>query len=147
MAPPPVGVLKVESEAARKADAPRTKRVVLVDDSLLYAESWRAILRCRYGERVRLEHFQDPLRALPSLGPDVDLLLIDLELPVLDGQKLAEIAKQRGVACRRIVVVSGKDADELHRLFPQSSCLAVINKTEPKQQQAFLMILDSVMKR
>jgi hypothetical protein len=37
--------------------------------------------------------------------------------------------------------------EDLHQLFPDGSCLAVINKTEPNQQNAFLMILDSIVKR
>ncbi|KAA0251889.1 MAG: response regulator [Acidobacteria bacterium] len=130
-------------EAARS----RPKRIVLVDDSALYAEAWRAVFHSRYGERVAFEAYQDPVEALRHFAADVDLLLLDLEMPVLDGRKLAVMAEQRGIACRRIVILSAHSADELHELFPPSSCLAVINKTEPKQQQAFLMILDSVMKR
>lgn len=125
----------------------RPKRIVIVDDSLLFAESWRALVVSRYGERVTLETYQDPLKAIPRFGPEIDLLLIDLEMPILDGRKLAALAAERGVPCRKIVILSAHDADELHRLFPQDSCLAVINKTEPQQQSAFLMILDSVVKR
>ena len=76
-----------------------------------------------------------------------DLLLVDLEMPVLDGRSVARFAKERGVSEKRIVIVSGHDADELHRLFPQGACLAVINKTEAQQQSAFLMILDSIVFR
>jgi hypothetical protein len=46
-----------------------------------------------------------------------------------------------------MVILSSRDADELHVLFPEGSCLAVINKHEPNQQNAFLMILDSIVKR
>lgn len=125
----------------------RPKRIVLVDDSPLYGEAWRAVFASRYGERVVFEAYQDPLKALPRFGPDVDLLLLDLEMPILDGRKLAEMARQRGVVCGRIVILSGRDADELHAMFPRDSCLAVINKTEPQQQNGFLMILDSIVKR
>ncbi len=123
------------------------KRVVLVDDSPAYAASWRGIFADRYGEKVAFESYQDPVEALSHLGPDVDLLLVDLEMPVLDGRSVARFAKERGVSERRIVIVSGHDADELHRLFPQGACLAVINKTEAQQQSAFLMILDSIVFR
>lgn len=126
---------------------PAVKRVVLVDDSTAYAASWRAIFAERYGERVAFEAYQDPVKALSHLGPDVDLLLVDLEMPVLDGRSVARLAKERGVSERRIVIVSGHDADELHRLFPSGACLAVINKTEAQQQSAFFMILDSVVLR
>ena len=123
------------------------KRVVLVDDSPAYAASWRAIFAERYGDRVAFEAYQDPVTALARVGPDVDLLLVDLEMPVLDGRSVARLARERGVSERRIVIVSGHDADELHRLFPRGACLAVINKTEAQQQSAFLMILDSIVLR
>lgn len=127
--------------------AGRPKRVVFVDESPLYAESWRAVLACRYGPAVSFEFHRDALEALEALGPDVSLLLVDLELPLFGGRKLFELAKERGVACRRIVILSSRPAEELHQLFPDGSCLAVLNKTEPNQQNAFLMILDSIVKR
>ena len=101
----------------------------------------------RFGGRVDFEAYQDPVAALAKLGPDVDLLLVDLEMPVLDGRSVARLAKERGVSEKKIVIVSGHDADELHRLFPKGACLAVINKTEAQQQSAFLMILDSIVLR
>jgi len=139
----------VVSSHAPQPEAPirKPKRIVLVDDSPLYGESWRAVLASRYGDRVVFEAYQDPISAMPRLGADVDLLLLDLELPVMDGKKLAAIARERGVPCKRIVILSGRDAEELHALFPRDSCLAVINKTEPQQQNGFLMILDSIVRR
>ena len=128
-------------------DPSAPKRVVLVDDSTAYAASWRAIFAERFGDRVAFEAWQDPVAALGALGPDVDLLLVDLEMPVLDGRSVARLAKERGVSEKKIVIVSGHEADELHRLFPKGACLAVINKTEAQQQSAFLMILDSIVLR
>jgi CheY-like chemotaxis protein len=140
------GYLKpVSGETAVAAGRP--KRVVIVDESPLYAESWRAVLACRYGPAVSFEFYRDPLEALEALGPDVSLLLLDLELPLFGGRKLFELAKERGVANRRVVILSSRPAEELHELFPEGSCLAVLNKTEPNQQDAFLMILDSIVKR
>ena len=127
--------------------AGRPKRVVFVDETPLYAESWRAVLACRYGPAVSFEFHRDPREALEALGPDVSLLLLDLELPLFGGRKLFEFAKQLGVTNRRIVILSSRPAEELHQLFPDGSCLAVLNKTEPNQQNAFLMILDSIVKR
>jgi CheY-like chemotaxis protein len=132
-------------DALSQPVARRPKRIVLVDDSPSYAERWRDALAARYGSAVIFESYTDPIQAIPHIGPDVDVLLLDLELPMLDGRKLAELARMRGVACRRIVILSGHDADELHRLFPPDSCLAVINKTDPNQQNAFQMILDSLV--
>ena len=105
---------------------------------------WKLAMRQRDLDSniIRLQ----PGRGIDShLGPDLDVLLLDLELPILDGRKLAELARQRGVECRRIVILSGHAAEELHRLFPPDSCLAVINKADPNQQNALRMILDSLI--
>lgn len=125
----------------------RPKRIVLVDESPLYAAAWRALLESRYGSRVAFEAFQNPLEALPTLGPDVSLLMVDLDLPLFGGRKVFELAKERGVPMRRIVILSERPAEDLHALFPQDACLAVVNKVEPQQQSAFLMILDSIILR
>jgi hypothetical protein len=68
-------------------------------------------------------------------------------MPHVDGRKFLEYAIERGVSRSRVIVTSGRDADDLHSLFPAGACLAVMNKTEPKQREAFTMILDSIMKR
>jgi hypothetical protein len=44
-------------------------------------------------------------------------------------------------------VTSSHSADELHQRFRIGETIAVINKTEARQQEAFLMILDSIMKK
>jgi len=125
----------------------RPKRIVLVDESPLYAEAWRALLMSRYAGVIVFEAYQDPLEALPKLGPDVSLLMVDLDIPLFGGRKVFELAKERGVPMRRIVILSERPAEELHELFPHDVCLAVVNKTEPQQQSAFLMILDSIIRR
>jgi len=133
--------------AGSLATRARPKRIVLVDESPLYAEAWRALLTARYAGGIVFEAYQDPLEALPKLGPDVNLLMVDLDIPLFGGRKVFELAKERGVPLRRIVILSERPAEELHELFPQDTCLAVVNKTEPQQQSAFLMILDSVIFR
>lgn len=127
--------------------AGKPKRIIIVEHESLFAEAWRTLLVTRYGPAISVETYQDPLKALDVLGPDVSLLLVDLELPLFGGRKMFELAKERGVAPRRMVILSSRNADELHELFPEGCCLAVINKREPNQQNAFLMILDSIVKR
>lgn len=123
------------------------KRIVIVDDDALFLEHWKAFLEERYAGQVSVETCADSLQALKILGDDIRLLMLDQEMPNLDGKKLLEYAVRMGVDRRRIVVASGRDADYLHGLFPPGECLAVINKEEPAQQAAFLMILDSVMRK
>ena len=65
----------------------------------------------------------------------------------MDGQKFVSYAKQKGMPPRRIIVSSSHDATELHERFKIGDTIAVINKTEPRQQEAFLMILDSILRK
>jgi DNA-binding NarL/FixJ family response regulator len=123
------------------------KRIVIVDDHPAFLTHWKAFLEKRYGEKVTVETYEDPLHALKAIRDDIGLLMLDLEMPNLDGKKLLEYAASKGVDRRRVVIASARDADHLHALFPAGDCLAVINKEEPAQQAVFLMILDSIMRK
>jgi CheY-like chemotaxis protein len=123
------------------------RRVVVVDDSPLQCAFWRQLLERRYGARAAVETYSDPQAALDELRPDIHLMLLDWEMPGIDGAAVLEQARRRGVNLKRVIVSSSHPADELHRAFNASGCLAVIEKAEPEQQAAFMMILDSIMKR
>jgi CheY-like chemotaxis protein len=123
------------------------RRVVVVDDSPVQCAVWRRLLENRYGERVAVETFADPTAAIAELGPDVHLLLLDWEMPELDGKDVFTEATRRGVNPKRVIITSSHPADRLHDEFDDTGCLAVIEKAEPEQQAAFMMILDSIMRR
>ena len=95
------------STDASAVSAP-AKRIVLVDDSTRSTpprggrSSRTATATGSPSRRTRTR-----VEALAQLGPDVDLLLVDLEMPVLDGRSVARLAKERGVSEKRIVIVSG----------------------------------------
>lgn len=126
----------------------KPKRIVIVDDSDAACEMFKEILLDRYGaERVAVETYVTPLHALPRIDESIDLLIVDLEMPHIDGRKFLDFAIQKGVSRKRVIVVSGRNADDLHEIFPPGACLAVMNKTEPRQREAFTMILDSIMRR
>jgi CheY-like chemotaxis protein len=126
---------------------PRLKRVVIVDDSPAFCELWSKFMTERYATTATVETYAHPYDALPKIDAEIDLLIVDLEMPGMDGKKFVEYARQKGVPARRIIVTSSHSADELHQRFRIGETIAVINKTEAKQQEAFLMILDSVMRR
>lgn len=128
-------------------DVPPPKRIVIVDDQLSFCTRWRAFFEGRFYGRVAVETYTDPVASLAHLGPGIALLMLDLEMPGMDGSKVLAFAVKRGVDPRRIVITSARDADYLHRLFPKGRCLAVINKDEPQQQAAFLLILESIMRK
>jgi CheY-like chemotaxis protein len=123
------------------------KRIVIVDDSPAYCDLWANFINERYAENVNVETYGHPYDALPKIDDSIDLLIVDLEMPGMDGKKFVDYARQKGLSPRRIVVTSSHSADELHQRFRIGETIAVIQKTEAKQQEAFLMILDSVMRR
>lgn len=123
------------------------KRVVIVDDSPAYGDLWSGFLTERYSDKVAVETYSHPYDALPKINDTIDLLIVDLEMPGMDGKKFVDYARQKGVPASCIVVTSSHSAEELHERFRIGETIAVINKTDSKQQEAFLMILDSVMKR
>jgi CheY-like chemotaxis protein len=124
-----------------------SKRIVIVDDSPAFGDLWTNFIVERYGDLAAVESYGHPYDALPKIDAEIDLLIVDLEMPGMDGRKFVDYARQKGLPARRIVVTSSHSADELHERFRIGECIAVINKTDPKQQEAFLMILDSVMRK
>ena len=126
-------------------DGPR--RVVVIDDSAVQCAVWQRLLQERYGDRAAVETYTDPRQAVASLGPDCHLVLLDWEMPGMDGREVFEAARDRGVNLQRIIITSSHPADRLHEEFDDTGCLAVIEKAEPEQQAAFMMILDSIMRR
>lgn len=125
----------------------RQKNVVIVDDSPAYCDLWSNFIEARYPDRVHVETYSHPYDALPHVAGTIDLLIVDLEMPGMDGRKFVDYALQKGVSPKRIVVTSSHPAEALHERFRIGETIAVINKTEAKQQEAFLMILDSIMRR
>ena len=128
------------------ADA-RPRRAVVIDDSKLQCAVWKRLLEDRYADLVLVETYSDPREGVRALGPYVHLLLLDWEMPWMDGKEVFEVARANGVNLKRIIITSSHPADRLHEEFDDTGCLAVIEKTEPEQQAAFMMILDSIMRR
>ncbi|MCP4895971.1 MAG: response regulator [bacterium] len=131
--------------AMQTVQSPR--RIMVVDDSAVQCAAWRALLEERYGSRAGVETYTDPIEAVGQLGPDVHLLLLDWEMPELDGKAVFESAREAGVNPKRVIITSSYPANLLHQEFDHMGCLAVIEKAEPEQQAAFMMILDSIMRR
>jgi CheY-like chemotaxis protein len=123
------------------------KRIVVVDDSPAFCDLWSNFIGQRYADVAKVETYSHPYDALPKIDAAIDLLIVDLEMPGMDGKKFVEYARQKGLPAQRIVVTSSHSAEELHERFRIGETIAVINKTDPRQQEAFLMILDSVMRR
>lgn len=124
-----------------------SRRVMVIDDSPIQCMIWKKMLEGRYGDRILVETFIKPELALEHLGSGVHAVLLDWEMPEMDGLEVFQAAVARGFNPKRIIITSGHSADRLHEIFDDTDCLAVIEKVEPEQQAAFLMIMDSIMRR
>ena len=122
-------------------------RILIIDDD----EAFAGLLAASIGESYPLlvvEVCTDPLKSLRMIQDGgLDLLLIDLEMPTVDGAKIFKYATDAGFDKNRIVILSGRDADYLHEHFPLGTCLAVLNKYEAKQKAVLEMIFTSLQKK
>lgn len=117
--------------------------ILIIDDDEAFSRVLRDYVE-RYFPLLRVETCANPLKALAALKEGLDLLLVDLEMPNLDGMKVLKYAKEAGVDKNRIIILSGRDADYLHQKFPMGTCLAVLNKFEAKQKTVLDMIFSSL---
>ncbi|HEX9022015.1 MAG TPA: response regulator [Nitrospirota bacterium] len=119
------------------------ERILLIDDDPAFLKLLEEYVEERYPDLLVLT-CSDPLKCLSSVTADLDLLLVDLEMPGLDGSKILSYAVSRGLSKNRIVILSSRDAEYLHERFPLGSCLAVLNKYEGRQRDVLDMIFKSL---
>jgi CheY-like chemotaxis protein len=122
-------------------------KILIVDDDAVFLDFLGNYIKTYY-PLLDVETCTDPLEALNAIGRQkIDLLLVDLEMPMLDGAKIFRYATDSGIDKNRIVILSGRDADYLHEHFPMGTCLAVLNKYEAKQKDVLNMIFSSMQRK
>jgi CheY-like chemotaxis protein len=122
------------------------KKILIIDDDATFLHLLEEYV-AEYFPRLELITRQDPVKGLAAITAGIDLLLVDLEMPGLDGAKILAYATAKGLSKNRIIILSGRDADYLHRLFPMGSCLAVLNKYEARQKAVLEMIFGALQKK
>ena len=122
------------------------KKILIIDDDRLFLEFLTAYVNERY-PGLEVLAFDNSLQGLAQINIDLDLLLLDLEMPNLDGSKLLAYAIDKGVDKSRIIILSGRDAEYLHECIPMGQCLAVLNKNEARQKAVLDMVFDSLQKK
>ncbi|MBJ6800013.1 response regulator transcription factor [Geomonas propionica] len=122
-------------------------KILIVDDDAAFVGALRDKIHALY-PLLDVITCTEPLLALTILKQGkVDLLLVDLEMPTLDGSKIFSYAVSVGMDKNRIVILSGRDSDYLHEQFPMGTCLAVLNKYEAKQKAVLDMIFSSMQRK
>ncbi|NVN89027.1 MAG: response regulator [Desulfuromonadales bacterium] len=122
-------------------------RILLIDDDRGFTDFLSGYIHDNY-PLLQVEICNNPLAALQRIkAGGYDLLLIDLEMPSMDGLKLLFFATRTGMDKNRIVILSGRDANVLHDICPMGTCLAVLNKFEARQKAVLDMIFRSLHKK
>jgi CheY-like chemotaxis protein len=121
-------------------------KILLIDDDPLFTQVLEQYVEERYPD-LDVVACNNPVACLVHIGTDLDLLLVDLEMPGLDGAKVLSYAVSRGLSRNKIIILSGRDADYLHQRFPLGSCLAVLNKHEARQRDVLEMVFRSLQQK
>lgn len=121
-------------------------KVLVIDDDVAFLSLLKEYAQKRFPD-LDLITCSNPVKGLAAITDTLDLLLIDLEMPGIDGAKVLAYATDAGMSKNRIIILSGRDADYLHQRFPMGSCLAVLNKFEARQKAVLEMIFNSLQKK
>lgn len=122
-------------------------RILLIDDDPAFTRFLAEYIAENF-PLLKVEICNNPMSALHSIkAGGFDLMLIDLEMPAMDGLKLLNFAVSAGMDKNRIVILSGRDADFLHGICPMGTCLAVLNKFEARQKSVLDMIFSSLHRK
>lgn len=119
-------------------------KVLIIDDDKGFTDILSSYIH-EICPLLEVDICNNPLAALALIrrGGN-ELIIIDLEMPSLDGMKIYKYATEAGVEKSRVVILSARDPNYLREFFPMGSCLAVLNKFEAKQKEVLGMILKSL---
>ncbi|MCM2357095.1 MAG: response regulator [Geobacteraceae bacterium] len=94
------------------------KKILVVDDSSLIHQMYRLVMSRYKCEIVDAMNGQEALDVL-ALQKDVQLILLDINMPVMNGVQFLEKASQSGLPARIPVIVistEGKEEDTIRGL-------------------------------
>lgn len=103
------------------------RKILIVDDSEIVRETVSLLLRAQGYDVIALEGPQGFARALLEHQPA--LILMDVAMSSMRGDRLAEVAQQSGLSSCPIVLFSSQPDHELERLSKDCGAAGYIRKT------------------
>ena len=94
--------------SAAKATLPtsrRSRRLLLIDDTAFFREVVKRYLIAEGHEIATAIHGEDALAQLAS-GPEFDMIVSDIEMPVMDGWEFAREVRRRGIQTPMLALTS-----------------------------------------
>ncbi|MEI6208279.1 MAG: response regulator [Desulfuromonadales bacterium] len=95
-------------------DAVHTGKILIVDDEEMNREMLQLMLTDHYENILLASNGQEGLELL-DIHRDVDLILLDLEMPVMDGREMLAILKKSPPLCSIPVVIAAGNRDDATR--------------------------------
>ena len=109
----PIASPQVTFAAAAAGDR---KRVLLVEDDDVAAEVLAGLLQAQGHSVTRAPHALAALAEVDAAGEDFDMILLDLDLPGMDGCTLAGMLRARGLQVPMLAVTASSRGDEEQRI-------------------------------
>lgn len=92
-------------------------KIIHVDDHTLFAEGFRAMLEIHTDfEVISLASARDALHLIDEID-EVDLLLVDLQMPEMNGLSMIEAVERRGFLVPVVVISASDDLWEIRKVM------------------------------
>lgn len=117
-------------------------KVMHVDDHTLFAEGFKAVLTMHTDfDVISLASAREALSLLDEMG-EVDLLLVDLKMPEMDGLSMIEAIERRGLLVPVVVISASEDLWDIRKVM-DAGAAGFIPKTANTEE--IISILNSVL--
>ena len=115
-------------------------KILVADDHALFREGLRHVL-LQFGAGVTVIEAPNCEQALSlsALNPDLDLALLDLKMPGMDGFEAMSLLLERSPALPIVVLSSSEDPADMRRAL-EAGAMGFISKSETRPPEPFIQL-------
>lgn len=121
-------------------------QVGIVDDHHLFTKSLALLINgfIRFEIVLEASHGKDLQKKLPALKQLPDILLIDVNMPIMDGQATAQWLREKYPDIKLVALSMNDEEDSIIRMFRAGCCAYLFKDIHPKELEK---ALDQVHKK